>query len=239
MYGRRLFELRRFGLIVLACAAASVAGCADTRGGEIPYQVSDFRPPDSTVAAPLEGAYRIAPMDTLMIQVFGMPDITGDYQVDLRGNLAMPLIGEVSAIDKTPAQLKEVLTAKFGEKYLENPDVTIGIKDAKGHTVTIDGAVKKPGSYPVIGPMTLMQAVALAEGLNEFANARRVAIFRTISGQRQAAAFDLLSVRRGEMKDPTVYTGDIIIVDGSKNKEFMDKFFRTVPLFAIFRPMVL
>jgi polysaccharide biosynthesis/export protein len=239
MHGRCLFGLRRLGLVVLACAAASVAGCADTRGGSIPYQVSDFRPPDSTVSAPLEAGYRIAPMDTLMIQVFGMPDITGEYQVDLQGNLAMPLIGEVAAIDRTPAQLKDTLTAKFGEKYLENPDVTVGIKEAKGHIVTVDGAVKKPGSYPVVGPMTLMQAVALAEGLDELANARRVAIFRTIGGERQAAAFDLQSIRRGEMEDPTVYTGDIVIVEGSKNKEFLEKFFRSVPLLTVFRPVVM
>jgi polysaccharide biosynthesis/export protein len=163
-----------------------------------------------------------------------VPDISGDYPVDLRGNVAMPLIGEVAAIDMTPADLKQVLTAKFGEKYLENPDVTVGIKEAKGHSVTIDGAVRKPGSYPVTGPMTLMQAVALAEGLDELANARRVAIFRTIGGERQAAAFDLLSIRRGEMEDPTVYTGDIVIVDGSKSKEMLEKFFKTFPLFAIF-----
>jgi polysaccharide biosynthesis/export protein len=225
--------------VMIACLAvpvSAIGGCADTRCGAISYQVSDFRPPDSTVAAPLEGGYRIAPMDILTIQVFGMPDISGDYPVDLRGNVAMPLIGEVAAIDLTPADLKETLTAKFGEKYLENPDVTVGIKEAKGHSVTIDGAVKKPGSYPVTGPMTLMQAVALAEGLDEFANARRVAIFRSIGGQRQAAAFDLTSIRRGGTQDPTVYTGDIVIVDGSRNKEFMDKFFKAFPLLAIFRP---
>ncbi len=232
----QLFHFRRFGPTCLVCTAALLAGCADTRGGPIAYNVSQFGAPDSTVIAPLEGGYRIAPMDTLTIRVFGMQDLTGDYQVDLRGNIGMPLIGEVSAIDKTPAELDALLTTKFSEKYLENPDISVGIKEATGHAVTVDGSVKKPGSYPVIGPMTLMQAVAMAEGTDEFANVRRVAVFRTIGGRRQAAAFDLASIRRGETPDPAIYTGDIVIVDGSRNKQVLDKFFKTFPLFAIFRP---
>jgi polysaccharide export outer membrane protein len=64
----------------------------------------------------------------------------------------------------------------------------------------------------------------------------RVAIFRTINGQRQAAAFDLISIQRGEMKDPSVYSGDIIIVDGSGIKAAQKKIFQAFPLLTIFRP---
>lgn len=227
------FELRH---AVAAAALFALAACADRRGGPIPYNVSDFGAPGSAVTAPLEGGYKIAPMDTLTIRVFGMEDLTGDYQVDLRGNISMPLIGEVAAIDKTPAELDTVLTQKYGEKYLENPDVSVGIKEAKGHSITVDGSVKRPGSYPVVGPMTLMQAVALAEGTDELANIHRVAVFRTIDGKRQAAAFDLSSIRRGQMPDPPVYSGDIVIVDGSSIKEAQKKFIQMFPLFTFFRP---
>jgi polysaccharide export outer membrane protein len=103
--------------------------------------------------------------------------------------------------------------------------------------VTVDGAVKKGGAYPVLGKITLMQAVALAGGTDEHANQRRVAIFRTIGGERQAAAFDLLSIRHGEMPDPPVYSGDIVVVDGSNLKEAQKKFFQSIPLFAIFSPI--
>lgn len=216
---------------------AAAAGCADTRGGPIPYDVANFGAPDTTVSAPLEGGYRIAPMDKLSIRVFGMADLTGEYQVDLRGNISMPLIGEVAAMDQTPAQLDAVLTQKFGEKYLENPDVSVGIKEATGHSITVDGSVEKPGSYPVIGPMTLMQAIALAQGTDEFANVHRIAIFRTVDGKRQAAAFDLLSIRRGEMPDPAVYSGDIVIVDGSGLKQAQKKFLQAFPLLSVFRPI--
>src|SRR6187401_3111089 len=101
-----------------ALASILATGCADSRGGPIPYQVSNFGAPDSTISAPIESGYRIAPMDTLSIRVFGMPDLTGDYQVDLRGNIGMPLIGEVAALDRTPTELDALLTQKYSEKYL-------------------------------------------------------------------------------------------------------------------------
>lgn len=84
--------------------------------------------------------------------------------------------------------------------------------------------------------MTLMQAVAQAGGLDENANPRRVAIFRQIDGQRQAAAFDLTAIRRGEATDPRVYPGDIIIVDGSRTKEIQRQIMNSLPIFSIFKP---
>jgi polysaccharide export outer membrane protein len=228
---------RRSGLLSFALLALAVSGCADTRGGSIPYNVSNFGAPDMPSTAGIDASYRIAPMDTLTIRVFGMDDLTGDYQVDLLGNISMPLIGDVAAANLTPAQLDTELTKKYSEKYLENPDVSVGVKEAAGHLVTVDGAVNKAGSFPVMGPMTLMKAVAIAGGADmETANMRRVAIFRMINGQRQAAAFDLLSIQHGEMQDPAVYSGDVIIVDGSRIKDAQKNLFKTFPLFSIFRP---
>jgi polysaccharide export outer membrane protein len=232
----RLFHSRLIAMACVASAAVVIGGCADTRGGTIPYNVSDFKAPDAPKALALEEGYHIAPMDTLTIRVLGMPDLTGEYQVDLRGDLSMPLIGNITAMNYTPSELERVLKQKYGEKYLENPDISVGIKEATGHMVTVDGAVTRPGSFPVIGPMTLIQAVAAAQGLTELANAHRVAIFRTIDGKRQAAAFDLMSIRRGQMEDPPIYSGDIVVVDGSGNKAALKKFFQSVPLLALFRP---
>jgi len=190
-------------------------------------------------SAAVDASYTIAPMDVLTIRVFGMPDLTGDYQVDLLGNISMPLIGDVAANSLTPDQLGATLKTRYGAKYLENPDISVSVKSAAGHIVTVDGAVKKAGAFPVLGPMTLMTAVAQAGGADEeSANMHRVAIFRTIHGQRQAAAFDLLSIQRGEMADPPVYSGDVIIVDGSRIKAAQKKFFQSFPLFALFRPLV-
>lgn len=216
-------------------ALALLAGCADKPGGPIPY-VETFSAPDPTPVAPLEAGYKIAPLDTLTIKVFKMPDLSGDYEVDLTGHVSMPLIGEVPAVEVTTAELDRRLTEKLGEKYLENPDVSVGVKASTRRSVTVDGAVKNSGSFPVNGPVTLMQAVALAGGSTEQANVRRVAVFRTIGGKRQAAAFDLANIRRGEAQDPAIYPGDIVVVDGSSVKSVQRQILNSLPVLSIFRP---
>lgn len=231
-------------LISLA-AAVLIAGCADTRGGIIPY--------DKTLAAPdeqkfetLPEDYKIAPMDTVTIKLYGehatdngvttTDSISGDYPVDLAGHISLPLVGQVDAANLTTDELDTKLTQLLGEKYFEHPNVSVMIKASTAHVVTVDGAVTQAGQYPVAGPMTLIQAVSLARGTTEDANARRVAVFRMIGGQRQAAAFDLTAIRRGEAPDPQIYPGDVVVVDGSKIKEAQKQIFQALPILYVFKP---
>ena len=226
----------RYSLAASALAAVLLlTGCMDSRGGTIPYD-RPMAAPDPTSIAPLETDYKISPMDKLTIKVFKSEDLSGDYDVDLTGKISMPLIGEMAAANLTTSELDQEISAKLGEKYLEHPDVSVGIKSSTARAVTVDGAVTQAGSYPVTGPMTLIQAVALARGTRDDANPRRVALFRTIGGKRQAAAFDLTDIRRGQAPDPRIYPGDIVVVDGSKIKEIQKQFFQSVPLLGIFRP---
>lgn len=222
--------------IIALAAAVFLSGCADSRGGPIPYDVA-LSAPDAPTLAPLESDYKIAPMDTVAVKVFKSQDLTGDYQVDLAGNISLPLVGEVQAANMTTAQLDQKLTHVLGQKFFENPDVAVGIKASTRRSITIDGAVKQAGTFPIAGPTSLMQAVALAGGTSDDANSRRVAIFRTIGGERQAAAFDLAAIRHGQARDPQIYPGDIVIVDGSSVKQGFKKFVQSIPLLAIFGPL--
>jgi polysaccharide export outer membrane protein len=220
---------------LVIAAAALVGACSEGRGGPIPYDIA-LAAPDAPTVVPLESGYKIAPLDKLTIKVLRMEDLTGDYNVDLAGNISMPLIGEVQAINLSTADLDERLTAKLGEKYLENPDVSVGIKESTSRVVTVDGAVKTAGAFPTIGSTSLMRALALAGGVTEDANPRRIAVFRTVGGQRQAAAFDLQAIRRGEAQDPQVYPGDIIVVDGSSVKKGFRRVLEGLPILSVFRP---
>ena len=221
-----------FFLSVVAAATALTA-CADTRGGSIPYNVA-LGTPDAPKIAALESDYRIEPADKLSIKVLKSDELTGDYQVDLSGHISMPLIGEVAAANLTTQQLDEKLTELLSQKYFEHPDVSVGIKESALRSVTVDGAVNAAGAFPVAGQMSLIQAIALAKGTTEDANARRVAIFRTIGGQRQAAAFDLTAIRHGEAPDPAVYPGDIIVVDGSSVKMAFKRIVQAIPVIGTF-----
>lgn len=232
----------RISLLLAALAAlfalVLLGGCTGTRGGPIPYDVKGFGQPDSPVITVESADYRIAPMDTLKINVFQVPELSGDFEVDLLGNISLPLVGEVKAADLTMTQLDRTLSSKLGEKYLQNPDVTVGLKHSTRRNVTVEGAVNNPGMFAINGPTTLLQAIAIAKGVSQDSNPHRVAIFRTIDGKRMAAAFDLYSVRRGKMEDPPVYAGDIIVVDGSRIRQIQNQILMTLPIIGMFNPII-
>ena len=232
---------RAVRLLVLAAALLAtllLGACAGSRGGNIPYHppAATFGAPDSPGLAALEENYKISPLDKLKINVFQVNDLSGEFQVDLTGHIAMPLIGSVRAVDLTTVQLDERITKMLGEKYLQNPDVSVGVTSSSTRTVTVDGSVREPGMFPVNGPLTLIQAIAMAKGTDENANPRRVAVFRQIQGQRMAAAFDLTDIRRGKVEDPRIYSGDIVVVDGSAVKAAQREILQALPIFSIFRP---
>ena len=115
----------------------------------------------------------------------------------------------------------------------------MAIKESVGQRVTIDGSVGQPGVYAIGSGTTLIQAIAMAKGTTAEANPRRVAIFRTINGQRQAAAFDLTDIRRGVNPDPRVFGNDIVVVDGSGGRSKFRDIISTIPVlnvFSVLRP---
>jgi polysaccharide biosynthesis/export protein len=227
---------RALMLALALLSFALLAGCAGSRGGAIPYNVENFGRPDEPAVLTLEQDYRIAGGDTLQIDVFQVPDLSGERPVDLTGRISIPLLGSVNAAGLTTAQLDQLLTQQLAAKYLQNPDVSVGVKSSARRNVTLAGAVRAPGLYPVNGPMTLVQAVALARGYDENANPRQVAIVRTIDGKRQGAAFDLVSIQRGRMDDPEVYSGDLIIVAGSNVRQWQREILTALPIIGFFRP---
>jgi polysaccharide biosynthesis/export protein len=223
-------------LFMLIAALALLSGCAGTRGGKIPYNVTDFHAPDSPAARGIEDDYQIAPLDKVKVTVFQVPDLSGEFEVDLMGNLTLPLVGNVKAVSLTTAQLDQRITDLLAAKYLQHPDVNVSVSASSTRVVTVDGAVGAPGVKPVTGSLTLIQVVAMAGGTTGDANPHRVAVFRQISGQRMAAAFDLTSIRRGEAEDPRIYSGDIVVVDGSHVKSIYSTILSALPLLTIFRP---
>lgn len=228
--------------VVAIGAAASIlllSGCFQgTRGGPIPYNVADFKQPDSQVIATADADYKIAPMDTVRIGVYQLADLSGDFEVDLMGNIDLPLAGTIKAADLTLSQLDKAVTARLAEKYLQNPDVSVMLKSSARRNITVDGAVTAPGQVAINGPTTLLQALAMARGLNPEANPHRVAIFRQIEGKRMGAAFDLTSIRKGKSPDPQVYSGDIIVVDGSNIRSIYNQFMMSLPILGVFNPIL-
>jgi polysaccharide export outer membrane protein len=221
---------------VLVAAAMLVSACSTTPPVPPPADRARFNLPDAT-AGKQAGDLRVAPLDLLEIKVFGVTDLDGAYQVDPDGRIKMPLVGVVEAKGYTIFELAKTLETKLGATYLQNPQVTVRISEASGQQMTVEGAVAKPGMYPVRGPLTLLQALAVSGGPTENADPKRVVVFRMIEGRREAGGFDLTKIRSGRAEDPPVFGNDIIVVDGSEIKSGYSEFIKAVPLLGLFIAM--
>ena len=181
----------------------------------------DLPPPDGASRVEAGGEYRIEPLDKLDVNVDQAKELSNTVQVDSGGKILMPLIGQIQAAGRTPAQLSDDIAAALKKKYMKDPQVVVSLKEAQGEKITVDGAVGQPGMYDLAGPTTLMQAVSMAKGADpHFANVHRVAIFRNVDGQRRSQIYDLAAIRMGKAPDPVVYGRDIVVVDTSGAKSF-------------------
>jgi polysaccharide export outer membrane protein len=187
-------------------------------------------------AANVGADYKIGAGDQLDINVFDIPDLSRSLQVDAGGNIELPLVGEVTAGGKTSEQLADVIAADLKRRYVKNPLVTVVVKDAVSERVTVDGAVIAPGSYPLTGPTTLLQAVALAKGPDpKIADEHKVELFRMVNGERQGAVYDLAAIRSGKAVDPAVHGRDVVEIPESGGKKMWHGFVEIAPALALFR----
>jgi polysaccharide biosynthesis/export protein len=183
--------------------------------------------------------YKIAPLDVIDITVFGVQDLNRSVQVSSSGMISLPLINTVRAGGRTVPQLEKDIAKKLSANYLQNPQVTVFVKEFNSQRITVDGAVKKPGIFPTTGNVSLLQAIALAEGLNEVADPSGILLFRTVNNKRLAARFDLKQVRSGKVQDPMLQAGDIVMVDESSTKTTFREIKSALPLTGLFQLLLL
>lgn len=187
----------------------------------------------TAVSTPGSDGYRVGPLDVLNITVFKVEDLTKTVQVSESGSFAFPLVGEVKAAGRTVSEIEKDLAAKLGGNYLRNPQVTVLVKEYNSHRITVDGAVNKPGVFPMQGPMSLLQSIAMAGGMQEMAEGT-ILVFRRMDGKTAVAKFSVADLRSQKASDPDLQAGDIVTVPSSDLKIGMKYIFQTVPLFNAF-----
>lgn len=216
------------GMILCGCANNNVG--PNIRVGQGAYEAIP-----APAGEPAAQDYRIGALDTLDISVFQEADVSAHgVLVDASGLISMPLIGRVQAAGKTSTQLADMLAARLGERFYVNPQVTVTVTSSVSQRVTIQGEVKQPGIYPISGPTTLLDTVALAKGESEDAALRQVVVVRYIDGKRTGAVFDLRGIRRGDAPDPAIAPRDTIIVGRSAGKSIWHDVLRAAPLLGVF-----
>lgn len=189
----------------------------------------------TSASTPGNASYQVGPLDVLDITVFKVPDLTQTVQVSEAGTFGYPLVGEVPAAGRTVQEIEKDLASKLGSKYLRNPRVTVLVKEYNSHRITVEGAVKKAGVFPMRGPMSLMQAVATAGGLEEVSDGN-ILLFRREDGQTSVGRFSINDLRAQRADDPDLKPGDIVMVPSSDLKVGLQYVLRAAPLVNALRP---
>ena len=234
--------IQRLSILFLALLLSACGGSTILGGSPNVTVVSSEGLPEPTRVDLLSSnrPYLIGPFDKLKIDVFGIEDLSKEVQIDASGRLSFPLIGVVEASGLTPDELGNELERRLQGRYVRDPQITVNLEETVSQVITVDGQVKNPGLYPVIGRMTLMRAVATSGGTSEFAKLNDVVIFRSVNGEQLAGLYNLKAIRRGAYSDPEVFANDVIVVgDSQARRLFRDLITAspliTTPLIILFR----
>ncbi len=244
------------GLILSAAAWAQGARAPALEGAQpIDTRVGIFKPapgeldparggvasPSTNTIAGVVKDYRVGPNDLLEVEILDLDNFKRTVRVNAAGTISLPLIGATVVAGLTAQEVETRLAQRYGEKYLQDPQVSVFVKEFTTERITVDGAVNKPGIYPITGQITLLRALALAGGFGPIANANEVMLFRVNEkGNRQVAVFNVEEIRAGKKDDPDLKGDDLIVVQRDSSRVFFkDSIFRdivdSINPFSVFR----
>ena len=156
--------------------------------------------------------YRLGPGDKLSIVVYKDPQLSQAVQIRPDGKITLPLVGDIEATGKTPLELRDTATKALKE-YMTNPVVTVIVVEASAAVAYVVGEVTHPGTINLQGgPITALQAIAMAGGLKDFANTKNIRILRKGPSGVQTIAFNYKDAIRGSGTPIYLRPGDTVVV---------------------------
>jgi polysaccharide export outer membrane protein len=199
--------------IHLTACLAALTGCAASTAA----QPTPTAPAASTQAtaeqAQTPPGYIIGPDDVLGIVFWELPNHGGDVVVRPDGQITLPLLNDVRAAGLTPDQLRESIAAASA-KYIRDPNVSVVVKQINSRKVYVTGQVNKPGTYSLTSPTTVLQVLALAGGVGDFAKKDKIVVMRTEGGQTRSYKFNYKDVIEGKKLEQNIVLkpGDTVVV---------------------------
>jgi polysaccharide export outer membrane protein len=173
--------------------------------------------PAGTAASPAPATapsdYVIGPDDLLAVVFWREKEMSAEVVVRPDGKITLPLINDIQAAGLTPEELRLAIE-KAAERYIQDPNPSVVVKQINSRKVFVTGMVNKPGPYPLSGPTTVMQAIAMAGGLQEFAKKDRITILRVDGARTQTFKFNYKDVSQGRRVEQNILLkpGDTIVV---------------------------
>lgn len=174
--------------------------------------------------------YFIGPGDKLTIDVFGVTELSRSVVTDIDGNFAYPLIGLVQSNGRRPNEIAAEIENRLRGQYVLQPQVTVSVAEAASQMVTVGGQVKSPGEYGAVASRSLVRAVALAGGPDQFAKLDEVLVFRDVGSKRYIGVYSLSAIQRGNYADPDIYPNDVILVGDSPARRNLDIVLKLLPV---------
>jgi len=204
------------GLGILMASASAIAEGVDAKRPLSVSSKTDSGAADKALLT-VTPDYIIGPEDILEITVWKNADLSKQVQVRPDGRISLPLLGDISAVAKTPVQLTDEISAGL-RVYMENPTVSIMIKEVNSYQIYVLGEVNKPGKYPLKSKTTLLQGITVAGGFTAMAARNKIVIFRfSKDGGHEGltklrASYDDIVVRDGSSQNIELKPGDQIVV---------------------------
>ena len=156
--------------------------------------------------------YQIGAGDSLEVNVWKEPTISGTLPVRPDGMISLALVGDIQAAGQTPMELSNVITVRLS-KFIINPSVTVSVLGVNSKHIYLIGEIGKPGEEPLTPGLTMLQAIASAGGLTPYANSRHVYILRGAAGKQQKINFDYKkAIKDGNLQGVALLAGDTIVV---------------------------
>ena len=171
------------------------------------------RADEAAAVQPVDAGYLVQPGDTLSITVWKEQDLQGDILVRPDGGLTFPLAGEIEASGHRVDDIRKALQARL-TKYIPDPVVTVLVKKTDGSRIFVVGKVNRPGDFPLIRPMDVMQALSLAGGTTPYADVNGIRVLRREATGQQVFRFRYDDIRRGKdlSQNMLLRSGDTVIV---------------------------
>ena len=192
-------------------SAMRLAAAAAVLAAFLPRGLSAADPPSRADTSPVTGEYRLGAGDKLRIEVYKDAQVSQSVQIRPDGKITLPLVGDIEATDKTPLELRDQITKSLRE-YITNPVVTVIVVEALSAQVFVTGEVAKSGPVPILGPLNIVQALAMAGGFNEWAKKKDIRILRQGPNGLQTIHFNYNDAIQGEARPVYLKAGDTIVV---------------------------
>jgi polysaccharide export outer membrane protein len=165
------------------------------------------------VPSSLAKDYRINPSDVLEVEVLEADNLRRIARVTATGSISLPLIGQIVVAGLTPQEAEERIALRYSEKYLQNPQVSVMVKEFTTERITVEGAVGHPGIFPLTSQMTLLRVLAIVGGFGPIADSSKVLVYRVNDDKvRETHVFDVDKIRAGKLEDPPIKADDLIVV---------------------------